>query len=244
MGSFMVAYRLTGEAKVKGVCEFVETLFDNGAKFLIFAHHQSVVEVISKFLLEKKIGHVRIDGKVRPEQRHERVKAFQEDPKVRCAVLSIMAASQGITLTAASTIVFAELTWTPSILSQAEDRAHRIGQKNSVNIYYMNGRGTVDDHIFSLLHSKSLITSDVTDGFQKSLNIDIISQKEIPTDEFANKDGTVQRRSDESSNDADFKQSMLEKFFDKKNTFNKKTKQKGPVYREEIDLSSSGSDGE
>ena len=39
MGSFMVAYRLTGEAKVKGVCEFIETLFDNGAKFLIFAHH-------------------------------------------------------------------------------------------------------------------------------------------------------------------------------------------------------------
>ena len=65
-----------------------------------------------------------------------------------------MAASQGLTLTAASTIVFAELTWTPSILNQAEDRAHRIGQKNSVNIYYMNGRGTVDDQIFELIHNK------------------------------------------------------------------------------------------
>ena len=43
MGSFMTAYRLTGEAKVKGVCEFTETLADNGAKFLVFAHHQSVM---------------------------------------------------------------------------------------------------------------------------------------------------------------------------------------------------------
>lgn len=145
MGSFMVAYRLTGEAKVKGVCEFIETLFENGAKFLVFAHHKAVMDELQKFLQQKKIGHVRIDGKVTTENRHERVKAFQEDPKVRCAILSIMAASQGLTLTAASTIVFAELTWTPSILNQAEDRAHRIGQKNSVNIYYMNGRGTVDD---------------------------------------------------------------------------------------------------
>ena len=44
IGGFMVAYRLTGEAKVKGVCEFIETLCDNGAKFLVFAHHRSVME--------------------------------------------------------------------------------------------------------------------------------------------------------------------------------------------------------
>ena len=77
--------------------------------------------------------------------RHERVTSFQSDPKIRAAILSITAASQGITLTAASIIVFAELTWTPSLLNQAEDRAHRIGQKNSINIYYMQGRGTIDD---------------------------------------------------------------------------------------------------
>ena len=50
MGSFMVAYRLTGEAKVKGVCEFIETLFENGAKFLIFAHHKAVIDELQKFL--------------------------------------------------------------------------------------------------------------------------------------------------------------------------------------------------
>ena len=72
----MVAYRLTGESKVKGVCEFIETLSENGAKFLIFAHHRSVMDELQNFLKQKKIGHVRIDGSVPPEKRHERVKAF------------------------------------------------------------------------------------------------------------------------------------------------------------------------
>ena len=145
MGGFMTAYRLTGESKVKGVCEFMETLAENGAKFLVFAHHQAVMDELQNCLQSKKVGHVRIDGKVQAEIRHDRVTAFQTDPKIRAAILSITAASQGLTLTAASTIVFAELTWTPSMMNQAEDRAHRIGQKNSVNIYYMHGRGTIDD---------------------------------------------------------------------------------------------------
>ena len=50
MGGFMVAYRLTGEAKVKGVGEFLETLHENGAKFLVFAHHKSVLDEFEKFL--------------------------------------------------------------------------------------------------------------------------------------------------------------------------------------------------
>ena len=190
IGSFMVAYRLTGEAKVQGVCDFIETLTDNGAKFLVFAHHKSVMDEIEKYLKHKKIGNVRVDGTVKTEIRHERVKAFQTNSQIRCAILSIMAASQGLTLTAASTIVFAELTWTPSILNQAEDRAHRIGQKNSVNIYYINGRGTVDDQIFSLVNYKQLVTTDVTDGFKTSLDIKQAELEELPIDELA-KDGTI-----------------------------------------------------
>lgn len=89
----MVAYRKTGEAKVKGVCEFLETLSENGAKFLVFAHHTTVMDEIEKNLRAKKIKSVRIDGKVSQEQRHERVKNFQSDSNIRCAILSIMAAS-------------------------------------------------------------------------------------------------------------------------------------------------------
>ncbi len=123
----MMAYRLTGLSKVDGVCDFIENLADNGAKFLVFAHHMVMLDGLQKFAEKQKIGFVRIDGQVKPELRHERVKQFQYDNNIRMAILSIMAASQGLTLTAASCVVFAELAWTPSIMAQAEDRAHRIG---------------------------------------------------------------------------------------------------------------------
>lgn len=77
-------------------------------------------------MVKKKVGYIRIDGSVNAERRHERVTAFQHDETIRVAVLSINACSQGLTLTAASNVVFAEMTWTPSIMAQAEDRAHRI----------------------------------------------------------------------------------------------------------------------
>ena len=71
--------------------------------------------------------------------RQARVDIFQSQKDVVAAILSISAAGVGLTLTASSTVVFAELHWTPGMLIQAEDRAHRIGQKNSVNCHCLIG---------------------------------------------------------------------------------------------------------
>lgn len=74
------------------------------------------------------------------QERHAAFSRFQNDDSVRCAVLSVTACGMGITLTAASDVVFAELHWTPAVLQQAEDRCHRIGQAKSVNVRYIIGR--------------------------------------------------------------------------------------------------------
>lgn len=103
----------------------------------------------------KKIVFVRITGDTDISEREANVEAFQCDSCIRCALLSITACCTGLTLTAASTIVFAELSWTPSVMLQAEDRAHRIGQVNPVNIYYMHAKDTVDDVAMQLLSQKS-----------------------------------------------------------------------------------------
>lgn len=80
------------------------------------------------------------------------------------ALLSITAAGVGLTLTAASTVIFAEMHWTPGMMIQAEDRAHRIGQKNCVNCHYLIGENSLDDILYSYLEKKVKHVSSFVDG--------------------------------------------------------------------------------
>lgn len=74
------------------------------------------------------MGYIKIDGRTPPSERHGLVEKFQNSDSVRVAILGVTAAGAGLTLHRASTVVFAELHWTPGVLRQAEDRVHRIGQ--------------------------------------------------------------------------------------------------------------------
>lgn len=87
------------------------------------------------------------------------------------ALLSISAAGVGLTLTASSTVVFAELHWTPAMMLQAEDRAHRIGQKACVNCHYLIGEGTLDNILYNYLLKKITNVSTFVDGSEQHLEI-------------------------------------------------------------------------
>jgi len=95
---------------------------------------------------------------------------FQTDEATRVAVLSITACGQGLTLTAAHTVVFAELYWVPGQMIQAEDRVHRIGQQNHVDVHYCIAQGSLDNIIFNSLNRKSQDTTAVLDGKAKHLD--------------------------------------------------------------------------
>lgn len=112
----MQAYSLSGEAKVKGVNAFIETLLDNETKFIVFAHHYAVLDRLEDTMVKQKVNYIRIDGRIDIHKRYEAVRRFQNDPKCLVAILSLTASSQGITLTAASCVVFAEMNWTPGIM--------------------------------------------------------------------------------------------------------------------------------
>lgn len=85
------------------------------------------------------------------------------------ALLSITACGTGLTLTASDFVVFAELYWVPGQMQQAEDRVHRIGQKNAVTIQYLCAPDTVDDQMFKMLDRKAKDTSKVMDGREKDM---------------------------------------------------------------------------
>lgn len=123
----------TGVAKAPFVAAFVRALEDSGEKVLLFAHHHAVMDIYRKELAAYRP--VFITGRESTAQKEEAVARFMEG-KTNLCVISLRAAS-GLNLQRASCVVFGELDWSPAVHSQAEDRAHRMGQKDSILCYYL-----------------------------------------------------------------------------------------------------------
>lgn len=184
------AYKLTGLSKIKGVKMYVMNLLLNEQKFILFAHHRTVLDALEEFLQKKHIGYIRIDGDTDIQKRFKLVEQFQTSKQCLVALLSINATATGITLTSAAMVVFAELSWTPAIMIQAEDRAHRIGQKNdTVDVRYLYGRDTLDEYIFRKLSEKMTIVSTTLDNVEADMGL---------KDNTAHKDKDKEKDSNES----------------------------------------------
>lgn len=149
----------TCSVKIQAVTQYVSDLLEGGHKFLVFAHHKEMMDAVSTFLKEKGHNFIRIDGSTSSAVRQSLCDRFQNNSDFKVAVLSITAANTGLTLTEATAVVFAELFWNPGALMQAEDRAHRLGQKNSVNVHYLVAKGTADDYLWPLVQHKLEVLS-------------------------------------------------------------------------------------
>uniref|UniRef100_A0A667X0A4 Zinc finger, RAN-binding domain containing 3 n=1 Tax=Myripristis murdjan TaxID=586833 RepID=A0A667X0A4_9TELE len=118
-------YKQTAIAKAGAVKDYIKMMLETEQlKFLVFAHHLTMLQACTEAVIEAKAGYIRIDGSVPSSERIQMVHKFQNDPGTRVAILSIQAAGQGLTFTAATHVVFAELYWNPGHVKQAEDRAH------------------------------------------------------------------------------------------------------------------------
>ncbi|XP_061465214.1 SWI/SNF-related matrix-associated actin-dependent regulator of chromatin subfamily A-like protein 1 isoform X2 [Rhineura floridana] len=153
--ALILFYNRTAEAKIRCIIEYILDLLESGReKFLVFAHHKLILDTISEELEKKHIGYIRIDGSTPSAERQSLCQEFQFSEKHSVAILSLTAANMGLTLSSADLVVFAELFWNPGVLIQAEDRAHRIGQTNSVNIHYLVAKGTADDYLWPMIQEK------------------------------------------------------------------------------------------
>jgi len=149
-------------------------------KFLLFAHHLPMLDVIESELKSLKIRCIRIDGDTPTKDRALYVKQFQEDDAVRAAVLSLTCASTGLTLTSASLVVFAELYWNPGTLIQAEDRVHRLGQTAPfVELRYLFCKGTVDDVLWPLIGKKLGVIGSAINGAKDRMTLDGANSKTV-----------------------------------------------------------------
>jgi SWI/SNF-related matrix-associated actin-dependent regulator of chromatin subfamily A-like protein 1 len=155
---------IAGLAKMQSAIEWILDYVEEGAKLVVFAHHQKMVDDITGAVKAAGVGVRMIRGGVGLEERAQAAQDFQTDPNVKVIVLNIASAGFGITLTAASACAFCQLPWTPSDVVQASDRVHRIGQRDNVTVYNLVAADTVEETISDMIMAKAVVANAVIDG--------------------------------------------------------------------------------
>jgi len=141
-----------GVAKLHHVIDFVKNIMEIEESVVVFCHHKSIHKLLHESLQE--FNPAAIIGGQTDKIRQENIDNFQNGG-TKLIIVGLRAGNLGINLTRAKYVIFAELDWSPAIHRQAEDRLHRIGQKNTVFAYYLIGKRTLDEHVANILVDKS-----------------------------------------------------------------------------------------
>lgn len=150
--------QIIANEKVAQTIELCENILDQDKKVIIFCNFTDSLNTIYNHF--KKVA-VKLDGSTPKGERQDAVDKFQTDDKVKVFVGNIKAAGVGLTLTAAETVIMNDLSFLPSDHSQAEDRAYRYGQKNTVVVYYPLFENTIEGIIYDILDKKKRIINTV-----------------------------------------------------------------------------------
>lgn len=166
--------RLAAKLKVPNVINWIDDFLEsNDGKLVVFCKHKKVIE---KLYDRYRDIAVMVDGSVTGHKRKLAVTQFQKSTKTKIFIGNIIAAGVGIDLWASSTCVFAELDWVPGNMSQAEDRLHRIGQKESVTIYYQIAKDTIEEKLCKILQQKQEILNATLDGGRIKNDFDVFDK--------------------------------------------------------------------
>lgn len=159
---FSALKQLAAMGKLKAAMTWVEDFLETGRKLVIFAYHKEVVAHFAQAL-----GAPSITGDTSAQEREDAVMRFQTQPECRILVCNIRAGGVGITLTAASDVLFVEQDWNPGVHDQAEDRINRMGQKEPCTAWYLLGQESIDEDIHDLIEQKREVVIAGTDGEEK-----------------------------------------------------------------------------
>lgn len=155
-------------AKLDALADLVDGAVADGRKIVVIARFVPEIHAIGKMLEKKKIRYAQISGEIK--DRDEQIAAFQNDPDVPVFIGQIATAGLGITLTAASLMVFYSLDYSMSNYEQTRARIHRVGQKNECTYIHLVARGTVDEKVLKALHDKANLAKSLVDDYRAGMN--------------------------------------------------------------------------
>ncbi len=155
-------------AKLSALEDILDGAMAEGKKLVIIARFIPEIKAICKLLEKRGLGYSCITGEVK--NRDEQVARFQNEPEVMAFVGQIATAGLGITLTAASTMVFYSLDYSMSNFEQTKARIHRVGQRMPCTYLYLVARGTVDEKVLAALESKADLARTLVDDYRSGRN--------------------------------------------------------------------------
>jgi len=152
--------RLAARGKLAAALTWIHDFLASGEALVVFARHVEVQQAV----VEHFPHALHLLGADSPTAREKSIADFQDPDGPALIVCATRVAAQGITLTRASNVCFLELEWTPAIHDQAEDRCHRIGQRDAVTAWYLLAAETIDETMARLIQRKREVVDAITDG--------------------------------------------------------------------------------
>lgn len=158
--SVFIQNYIGGSGKLEFFYELVENCVEEGHKVLVFSQFTSVLKNIAYGLKNRGIRYLYLDGAIKSEERMRLVRKFNEGCS-EVFLISLKAGGSGLNLTSADVVIHFDPWWNPAVEEQATDRAHRIGQKNTVQVIKLVSRGTIEEKILNLQEKKKKIIENV-----------------------------------------------------------------------------------
>ena len=152
--------RIAARGKLAAALAWIHDFLASGEPLVVFARHREV----QRALLARFPVALHLLGDDSARAREQAISTFQEPAGPQLIICATRVATHGITLTRASNVCFLELEWTPAIHDQAEDRCHRIGQRDAVSAWYLLAAGTIDETMARLIQRKREVIDAITDG--------------------------------------------------------------------------------
>jgi SWI/SNF-related matrix-associated actin-dependent regulator 1 of chromatin subfamily A len=164
----MKVRKVIAQEKIKNTIELAENIIEQGKKVIIFTNFTDTLNEIYNHFGKSAVY---LDGSCSKFHRQNAVDEFQTNDKIKVFVGNLKAAGVGITLTSAEAVIMNDLSFVPAEHSQAEDRSHRIGQKNSTSVYYPLFENTIEGAIYDIL-KKIISTVMGDDMFDEASSIE------------------------------------------------------------------------
>jgi len=168
-----------GSAKLEQLMEIVEECLANRKRMLIFSQFTGMLSLIGRTLHDAGLRYFYLDGSTPARERVELCDRFN-DGEMDIFLISTKAGGTGLNLTGADTVILYDLWWNPAVEQQAADRAHRIGQKQTVHVIRLISQGTMEEKMYELQHRKKQLIDEVLGtGKEPSDEMSMLTEQEL-----------------------------------------------------------------